>query len=53
MGINMPSVSALHRYDNMDMILGFAGACMRLVYKKSDQETRLLIKGLQMTEAMK
>ena len=52
-GINMPSVPALHRYDNVDVILGFAGACMRLVYKKSDQETKLLIKGLQMTEAMK
>ena len=31
MGINKPSVPALHRYDNVDVILGFVGACMRLV----------------------
>ena len=52
-GINMPSGPALHRYKNVSAILGFSGACMRLVYRISDQETKILIKRLQLTEAMK
>ena len=39
--------------DSTDAILGFAGACLRIVFKKSDDTTRLLIKNLQMTKQMK
>ena len=40
-------------FDTIDSILGFAGACMRLVYKKSNAQTQLLIKYLQMSSSAK
>ena len=53
LGTEVPSVHAPHHYEKMDTILGFAGACMRLVYRKSDYGTKMLINKLQMTETMK
>ena len=53
LGTEVPSVHAPHHYEKTDTILGFAGACMRLVYRKSDYETKMLINKLQMTETMK
>ena len=36
-----------------DLMLGFAGACMRLIYKKSGHQMKRLICNLQMSETMK
>ena len=36
-----------------DVLLGFAGACMRLIFRKSDIHTKKLIRNLQMTPEMK
>ena len=41
------------KMDKMDDILGFAGACMRIIFKKTNDPTRLLIRNLQMTKEMK
>ena len=51
--VNQSSPVVPQKCDSLDSILGFAGACMRLVFKKADKETRLLIKYLQMTDKMK
>ena len=52
-GTEVQSVHAPHHYENRDTIPGFVGVCLRLVYRKSDHETKVFIKKLQMAETMK
>ena len=50
---NQPVVPSRNLESNFDTVLGFAGGCMRLIYKKSCSDTRRVIELLQMTPKMK